>query len=108
MIGMRQVAPVRSPGLRRARISPATYASATASHANRKKAIVIGGGIGGLTTAGRLAKEGFHVTLLEQNQQVRYGVLKMDLHVDASMHGSMSGQLELLQTNTQQASRCYR
>ena len=35
-----------------------------------KSAIIVGGGIGGLVTAGKLAKEGLQVTLLEQNEQV--------------------------------------
>ena len=34
-------------------------------------AIVVGAGIGGLVVAGRLAREGVRVTLLEQNEQVR-------------------------------------
>lgn len=35
-----------------------------------KTAIIVGGGIGGLVTAGKLAREGFRVTLVEQNEQV--------------------------------------
>jgi hypothetical protein len=37
---------------------------------SQKKAVVIGGGIGGLVTAGRLARDGLDVTLLEQNSEV--------------------------------------
>lgn len=33
--------------------------------------IVVGGGVGGLATAGRLAKEGLSVVVLEKNVQVR-------------------------------------
>lgn len=35
-----------------------------------KSAIVVGAGVGGLVVAGRLAKEGVRVTLLEQNDRV--------------------------------------
>lgn len=35
-----------------------------------KRVVVIGGGVGGLTVGGRLAKEGFNVTLLEANTKV--------------------------------------
>lgn len=35
-----------------------------------RRAIVVGGGIGGLTVAGRLAREGFDVLILEANAQV--------------------------------------
>lgn len=36
----------------------------------RRSAIIIGGGVGGLAVAGRLAKEGLAVTLLEKNAEV--------------------------------------
>jgi phytoene dehydrogenase-like protein len=36
----------------------------------QKKAVVIGGGIGGLATAGLLAKAGMQVTLLEARERV--------------------------------------
>lgn len=38
--------------------------------AGQKKVVVVGGGVGGLSVAGRLSKAGFKVTLLEKNAQV--------------------------------------
>ncbi|KAI8467039.1 MAG: hypothetical protein J3K34DRAFT_387134 [Monoraphidium minutum] len=49
---------------------PAADAPAAAPQRGGKTAVVIGGGIGGLVVAGRLAQEGVRVTLLEQNEQV--------------------------------------
>lgn len=44
-----------------------------AQDAERKRVIVVGGGIGGLVAGGRLAKEGYDVVLLEQNTEVGRG-----------------------------------
>ena len=51
-----------------------------------KKAIVIGGGIGGLSIAARLLKDGFNVDLYEKNKslggkisQVKFADFKFDL-----------------------------
>ena len=41
------------------------------SHTSAKKIVVIGAGIGGICLAGRLAKGGFSVTVLERNDQAR-------------------------------------
>lgn len=35
-----------------------------------KTAIVVGGGVGGLVVAARLARSGFRVTILEKNKEV--------------------------------------
>ena len=37
---------------------------------NKKKVIIIGAGIGGLATAARLAKYGYHVTVIEKNAEI--------------------------------------
>lgn len=47
----------------------AIAASAVGPARGAQKAVVIGGGIGGLATAARLAKKGMSVTILEQNAQ---------------------------------------
>lgn len=58
---------------------PATLPQTSGSFADLKdgagarKVLIIGGGIGGLVTAGRLAREGFRVEILEQNAEVREG-----------------------------------
>ena len=58
-------------GRSRPRVSAAAAAAATPiTRSGPKRAIIVGGGIGGLVTAGRLAKEGFSVILLEQNEEV--------------------------------------
>lgn len=63
-------------------LSPRAAAGATgalttqqrpSSQQESKSAIVVGAGVGGLVVAGRLAKEGVKVTLLEQNEQVSSG-----------------------------------
>ena len=53
---------------------PAMASSETNPTSRRaaKSVIIVGGGIGGLVTAGKLAREGLQVTLLEQNEQVGY------------------------------------
>jgi heterodisulfide reductase subunit A-like polyferredoxin len=33
--------------------------------------VIVGGGVGGLATAGRLAKQGLHVTVFEKNDEVK-------------------------------------
>ena len=38
--------------------------------ASNPTAIVVGGGVGGLATAGRLARAGLSVTVLEKNAEV--------------------------------------
>lgn len=41
----------------------------SSSSAGKQFAVVVGGGVGGLVTAARLARAGVHVTLLEQNSR---------------------------------------
>lgn len=58
-------------GARARRAGATTRATATASDVGRgKAAIVVGGGVGGLGMASRLANAGFEVTLLEKNGDV--------------------------------------
>lgn len=57
--------------------------------ANRKKALIIGGGLGGLFTGALLTKEGFHVIVLEKNKTIGGGLqtFKRDgLTFDTGMH----------------------
>ncbi|CAE7779703.1 carA2 [Symbiodinium sp. CCMP2456] len=49
--------------------APASSVTASPSHGQRR-ALVVGGGVAGLATAGQLAKEGLKVTLYEKNSQV--------------------------------------
>ena len=55
----------QAPGSAAAATIPGTAAAAATVDV-----IVIGGGVGGLATAGRLAKAGLSVTVLEKNSQV--------------------------------------
>ena len=49
-------------------------------------AVIIGAGIGGLATAGLLARQGVQVTVIEKNDEVggRAGSLALDGHIDRS------------------------
>ena len=49
---------------------PATTVATGGMKGTKPSVVVVGGGIGGLVTAGRLAKEGLDVTLLEAGEQV--------------------------------------
>jgi heterodisulfide reductase subunit A-like polyferredoxin len=53
-------------------------------HAASKTAVVIGGGIGGLVVAGRLARSGLSVTLLEKNAEVSQTLQK---HQSTNLQG---------------------
>ena len=49
---------------------------------SNKNVIIIGAGIGGISSAARLAKKGFNVTVIEKNKKLggRCNYLKIDGH----------------------------
>ena len=54
-----------------------------------KSVVIIGAGLGGLFTGTLLAKEGFHVTLLEKNATIGGGLQtfkRFGEHFDTGMH----------------------
>ena len=56
---------------------------------NNNDIIIIGGGLGGLTTGALLAKEGWQVTVLEKNHIVGGGLQNFSrhgIHFDTGMH----------------------
>ena len=56
---------------------------------NNNDMIIIGGGLGGLTTGALLAKEGWQVTVLEKNHIVGGGLQNFSrhgIHFDTGMH----------------------
>ncbi|WIA13356.1 hypothetical protein OEZ85_006938 [Tetradesmus obliquus] len=79
MLHTPRTCPWRQPSKGRARAyacsaakaaSPAAPPLPSSGPANSKKCVVIGGGIGGLVTAGKLAQHGYSVTVLEKNAEV--------------------------------------
>ena len=48
----------------------ASTAPAATSTSGKKKAVVVGAGVGGLNLSGRLARAGYDVVLLEKNEMV--------------------------------------
>ncbi len=62
---------ISSPSSARWCKPPAPRRCAPPPRAAAKEVCVVGGGIGGLVAAAKLAKEGLNVTLLEQSDEVR-------------------------------------
>jgi hypothetical protein len=98
-----------APRARRARgssaLQPVTRATATAPSApatggsgagSKPTAVVVGAGVGGLAMAGRLARAGYAVTLLEKNAGVGGRMQSYNPPVRAALRGCVRPQKVLL------------
>jgi NADPH-dependent 2,4-dienoyl-CoA reductase/sulfur reductase-like enzyme len=66
----RRAAPRRTAPPRATADAPASPATTSATSAGKPTAVVVGAGVGGLAMAGRLARAGYAVQLLEKNPGV--------------------------------------